>query len=222
MQPSRIVRSICIPTPGGLRRSCHEGTPLPSRVHDKKGRNLTSKPIPERIRWAVRVMAPEPDDRLLEIGCGPGVAVALVCQQLAGGRITAIDRSATAIRRAAARNAGHVAAGRAVLRTADLESLRPTDLPEGPGGYDKVFAMNVNLFWVRDPARELALVRALLRPGGALFLFYGYGTPGQAPATVPDVLAGHLSGGGFAVEPVAGAAVAGVVARPVRPRRPRA
>jgi SAM-dependent methyltransferase len=137
----------------------------------------------------VGVLAPGPEDRLLEIGCGPGVAVALVCEHLAGGRITAVDRSPIAIRRAAARNAGHVAAGRAVLRTAALESLRPEDLPEGPGGFDKVFAMNVNLFWVRDPARELELIRALLKPGGALFLFYGYGTPGQGPPTVPEAVA---------------------------------
>jgi SAM-dependent methyltransferase len=175
---------------------------------------LTTKPIPDRIRWAVRVMAPDPGDRLLEIGCGPGVAVSLVCEQLAGGRITAIDRSPTAIRRAAARNAGHVAAGRAVLRTADLESLRADDLPDGPGGYDKVFAMNVNLFWVRTPARELELIQTLLKPGGALFLFYGYGTPGRGPATVPGALAGHLTDGGFTVEALAGPSVAGVVARP--------
>jgi SAM-dependent methyltransferase len=160
-------------------------------------------------------MAPDPDDRLLEIGCGPGVAVALVCEHLAGGRITAIDRSPTAIRRAATRNAGHVAAGRAVLRAAALESLRPEDLPEGPGGFDKVFAMNVNLFWVRAPTRELDLVRALLKPGGALFLFYGYGTPGQGPVTLPEALPGHLADGGFAVEPITGPAVAGVVARQV-------
>ena len=158
-------------------------------------------------------MAPEPGDRLLEIGCGSGVAVSLVCERLAGGRITAIDRSPTAIGRAAARNAGHVAAGRAVLRTADLESLRPTDLPEGPGGYDKVFAMSVNLFWVCTPTRELDPIRALLKPDG---------TPGQGTATLPDTLAGHLTGGGFAVEPLTGPWVAGVVARPVRSRRSRA
>jgi SAM-dependent methyltransferase len=164
-------------------------------------------------------MAPDPADHLLEIGCGPGVAVALVCERLEGGRVTAIDRSPTAIRRAAARNAGHVAAGRAVLRTAALESLRPEDLPEGPGGFDKVFAMNVNLFWVRDPARELALIRALLRPGGTLSLFYGYGTPGQGPATVPGALLGHLAAAGFTAEVLTGPSVAGVVGRDRGPSR---
>ena len=164
-------------------------------------------------------MAPGPGDRLLEIGCGPGVAVSLVCERLQGGRIVAIDRSATAIDRATRRNAAHVAAGRAVFQTAALEALAPDDLPGGRDGFDTVFAMNVNLFWVRSPARELALIRSLLRPGGALYLFYGYGTPGQEAPTVPEALPGHLEAGGFGVESRTGPAVVGVVARPLRRRR---
>ena len=178
--------------------------------------------VPERIGWAVRTMAPGPDDQLLEIGCGPGVAVAAVCDLLTGGRITAVDRSATAIGRAARRNAGCVAAGRAVLRVAALESLGPDDLLAGGDGFDTVFAMNVNLFWVRDPARELELVRAVLKPAGALYLFYGYGTPGQGTPKVPEALTGHLEAGGFGVESRPGPAVVGVVARPLRRRRRRA
>jgi cyclopropane fatty-acyl-phospholipid synthase-like methyltransferase len=172
--------------------------------------------VPERIRWAVQVLAPAPGDHLLEIGCGPGVAVAAICQRLTGGRVVAIDRSATAIARATRRNADCIASGRAALRTVALEDLRPSDLPEGGDGFDKVFAMNVNLFWVRSQARELDLIRALLRPGGTLSLFYGYGTPGRGAATVPEAVVGHLTAGGFATEVRTGSSVAGVVARPVR------
>jgi SAM-dependent methyltransferase len=176
--------------------------------------------VPERIRWAVERLDPGPDEQLLEIGCGPGVAVALICERLAGGRIVAIDRSATAISRATRRNAEHIAAGKAVLRTMALEDLRPADVLGGAERFDKVLAMNVNLFWVRSPTRELDLVKRLLRPGGALYLFYGYGErpqPGKAgenAARVPEDLTGHLTESGFIVEVQQGPGVVCVAATP--------
>jgi SAM-dependent methyltransferase len=181
---------------------------------------MATKAIPERIRWAVEVLAPDSADRLLEIGCGPGVAVSVICERLAGGRIVAIDRSATAIGRAARRNADHVAAGRAVLLRVALEELEPADVLRGRERFDKVLAMNVNLFWVRRPARELDLIRRLLAPGGALHLFYGYGgapgpeTAGEAAAGVPGALVGHLRECGFAAEVRRGPSVVGVIATP--------
>jgi SAM-dependent methyltransferase len=177
--------------------------------------------VPERIRWAVDVLAPGPDEHLLEIGCGPGVAVALVCERLTGGRIVAIDRSATAIARATGRNAQHIATGRAVLRTAALERLTPADLPGGRTGFDKVFAMNVNLFWTRSPARELDLIRTLLAPGAALYLFYGYGSPPGAPTAprVPGALVERLAEHGFAAEITPGPGIVCVRASHERPGR---
>lgn len=178
--------------------------------------------VPERVRWAVEQLHPGPDEQLLEIGCGPGVAVALICERLAGGRIVAIDRSATAISRATQRNAEHTAAGKAVLLTMALEDLQPADMLVGAERFDKIFAMNVNLFWVRAPVRELGLIRAVLKPGGTLFLFYGYGTPGQGEPRVPEALFDHLADGGFSAESRTGPSVLGVAATPVRSRRRRA
>jgi SAM-dependent methyltransferase len=169
-----------------------------------------------RIRWAVDTLDPGPGDLLLEIGCGSGAAVSAVCERLAGGRIVAIDRSATAIGRAERRNAEQVAAGRAVLRVLDLEELEPADVLRGRERFDKVFAMNVNLFWVRSPRRELDLIRRLLRPGGALYLFYGYGgaSPPAGAAGVPGALTGHLTEAGFDVEVRTAGSLAAVVATP--------
>jgi SAM-dependent methyltransferase len=168
--------------------------------------------VPEHVRWAVEMLGPGPDDRLLEIGCGPGVSVTLICERLAGGRIVAIDRSATAISRAEKRNAAHVAAGKAVLRRMALEELQPSDVLVGGERFDTVFALNVNLFWVRSPASELELIKRLLRPDGALYLFYGYG--GRNAPRVPDVLTDHLTEHGFAVEVERGPGMLGVMAKP--------
>lgn len=131
---------------------------------------------PERLRWAVQMLNIAANDQVLEIGCGPGVAVSLVCDQLAGGRITAIDRSTTAIRQATMRNAEHLGSGKAVLRQLDLAAL---SLPGQR--FDKVFAINVNLFWVRPADAAWQIIKDHLGSAGLLYLFYD--TPGTDKAS---------------------------------------
>jgi SAM-dependent methyltransferase len=88
----------------------------------------------------------------------------------------------------------------------------------GADRFDKIFAMNVNLFWVRSPARELDLLKRLLGPGGALYLFYGYGErpqPGKdVMNAVPGALTGHLTESGFTVDVRQGPGVVCVAASP--------
>src|SRR5919202_1306242 len=114
----------------------------------------------ERFFWAVDTLQVRPADRLLEVGCGHGVAVSLVCERLTTGTITAIDRSPKMIEMAARRNREHVDAGRAALEAVALEG---EDL--APGGA-------VYIFWdarhsaperARDLGNELA---DRLREGG--------------------------------------------------------
>jgi len=47
----------------------------------------------ERLRLVVEQLDLRPDHRILEIGCGHGVAATLVCERLETGHLTAIDRS---------------------------------------------------------------------------------------------------------------------------------
>lgn len=123
---------------------------------------MSTRQAAERLVWTVDLLAIERDDQVLEIGCGHGVAVSLVCDRLgAGGCITAIDRSPKMISMAARRNADHVAAGVARFQTT---SLHEADF--GDAQFDKIFAVHVGVFLRGRPARELDVVKAHLAPGG--------------------------------------------------------
>jgi ubiquinone/menaquinone biosynthesis C-methylase UbiE len=126
---------------------------------------MASKPS-ERFVWAVDTLALDPADRVLEVGCGHGVAVSLVCERLTSGRITAIDRSKKMIEMAAQRNRDHVAAGRAVLTTAALE-----EADFGDQRFDKIFAFNVAPFWL-EPKKALGIVGRQLAADGAVYIFW--------------------------------------------------
>jgi ubiquinone/menaquinone biosynthesis C-methylase UbiE len=122
--------------------------------------------VSERLRSIVESLDIRPDDRVLEIGCGHGVAAALVCERLDEGFLTAIDRSAKMIEAATRRNAAYVAAGRAEFLVASLEQLEL-----GDRRFDKVFAVRVGLFH-REPDRATGLVEPWLAPGGQVLAFY--------------------------------------------------
>jgi trans-aconitate methyltransferase len=144
------------------------------------------------VARAVELVDPAPADEILEVGCGPGVAVALLCERLTDGRVTGIDRSATAIARATVRNAPHVASGRAVLRVLPLAELEPVGPP-----FDAALAVNVNLFWVGPADTEIALLHERLRPGGTLWAVYE--SPGRDGARrVEPAVRSQLERHGFA------------------------
>lgn len=120
----------------------------------------------ERLRAIVAGLEIEPGDRVLEIGCGHGVAATFVCERLDGGRLTAIDRSPKMIEAAAQRNATYVEAGKAEFLVATLERL---DLDERR--FDTIFAVRVGLFY-REPERAHGLAERWLAPGGTIAAFF--------------------------------------------------
>jgi SAM-dependent methyltransferase len=125
----------------------------------------------------------ESGDRVLEIGCGRGVAISLVCEHLINGTITAVDRSRTAVEGAINRNREAVATGKARILAGEIG-----DVDLGSDRYHKIFAVNVNLFWVRSPAVELDLVKRLLRPGAALYVFYEPPDAGRTAELTANVM----------------------------------
>ena len=152
-------------------------------------------PIPARIRWAVDLMDIRADDKVLEIGCGPGAAAELMCSRLepGRGRLFAIDRSESGVDRTRRRNAAAIEDKRLTVRQIDLATLR---VPVKR--LTKAFAFNVNLFWVRACQDEVALLHERLRPGGTVGLFYDAPRVEQVPEIVAKASA-SLEQGGFRV-----------------------
>lgn len=137
----------------------------------------------ERFVWAVDTLAIQPHQRLLEIGCGHGVAVSLVCEKLTTGTIVAIDRSPKMIAMATRRNRAHITAGRA-----RLEAVALHDANFGRRRFDKIFAFNVAPFWL-EPEAALRIVRKQLAKGGTFYLFWDarHTAPGRAQDLVKQL-----------------------------------
>ncbi len=165
---------------------------------------------PDRVRWALEVIDPGPADDLLEIGCGAGVAASLVCARLRSGRLLAVDRSPVAVERTARRNQDHVAAGRLAVRQSELHALDVS-----AAEFDAAYAIDVNVFWTRQPGPELTVLARALRPSGRLLVLYGSGGPTPAGRVTGAVTTALRQEGFVDVTMLAGAGGFGVSARTV-------
>lgn len=121
--------------------------------------------LPERLLWALEILSIEPSDRLLELGCGQGAIVAPICKRLVTGTITAVDQSEKAIQIALRNNAELVSAGKASFLVSEIRRLDLTG-----NRFDKIFAFNVNQFWM-DAKHELEAIKDLMTADGTLYIF---------------------------------------------------
>ena len=131
----------------------------------------------ERNRWVVALLAVRPADRVLEIGFGPGVAIA----ELVGagaGHVYGIDHSDVMVRQASKRNAAAITAGRVTLVNAPADQLPPA--LDGP--FDVILAVNSLGFWPA-PAERLAELRRRLAPGGRIAIVSQPRCPGATAST---------------------------------------
>jgi len=131
----------------------------------------------ERNRWVVSLLAVRPADRVLEIGFGPGVAIAELARAGAG-HVYGTDHSEVMVRQASKRNAAAIRAGRVTLVNASADQLPPA--LDGP--FDVILAVNSLGFWPA-PAERLAELRRRLAPGGRIAIASQPRCPGATAST---------------------------------------
>jgi SAM-dependent methyltransferase len=147
-----------------------------------------------RNAWAVSLLDVRPDDRVLEIGFGPGLAIRELSRIAHAGYVCGIDHSEVMVRKARRRNADGFRRGLVDLRLGSVDALPAFDAP-----FDKILAVNALLFWHEPDARVEAL-RRLLRPGGLLAVAHqprGPGASDEAAGAEGRAMAATLARAGF-------------------------
>ncbi len=113
-----------------------------------------------RNEWVISILEIEPEHRVLEIGCGPGLALEHAAKAANRGLVVGVDHSELMVQVAAKRNAAAVSEGRVEVAHGTVE-----DWLEGGRRFDRVYAVNVAQFWDSPEATLRALHDAIV-PGG--------------------------------------------------------
>jgi ubiquinone/menaquinone biosynthesis C-methylase UbiE len=114
---------------------------------------------------AITALDVQPDDHVLELGCGPGHGLALLAARAPRGIVFGLDQSSEMVSQARAANRAAVRSGSVRLFQSRFEQL-----PFPDRSMDKVLAVNVAYFW-QDSGRVLNEVRRVLRPGGLVSVY---------------------------------------------------
>jgi trans-aconitate 2-methyltransferase len=116
----------------------------------------------------VELLAPQPGERILDLGCGTGHLTARIAD--AGAEVVGIDASPAMIEEARRNFAGRP---RLRFEVADARTFaRAAELAAEIGRFDAVFS-NAVLHWVRPPEDAVRAIRAALRPGGRFVAEFG-------------------------------------------------
>jgi ubiquinone/menaquinone biosynthesis C-methylase UbiE len=136
----------------------------------------------ECAAWVARLLEVRPDDKVLEVGFGPGTGIEFLARAALRGFVAGVDPSKEMVAQASARNAEAIANGRVDLRLGSAESL-----PFAANTFDKTMAINSLQIWP-DAIAGLREISRVLRSGGEIALGF---TPhsGRQKAGISELLA---------------------------------
>lgn len=110
--------------------------------------------------WTLSLLQIANGEDVLEIGFGPGRAIASIVKTCPGAQVAGIDHSATMLEMASARNRAAIGRGQVALTRGSV-----TQLPFGDACFDKLYSINCIYFWP-DAVAGLREIHRVLKPGG--------------------------------------------------------
>jgi SAM-dependent methyltransferase len=111
--------------------------------------------VPSLGAAALGLLAPEPGEIILDLGCGDGALTALIEQ--AGAKVIGLDASPEMVEAARARGID--------AYVADAQALDLDQAAQRFGQFDAAFS-NAALHWMLDPVAVATGVLGMLKPGG--------------------------------------------------------
>jgi cyclopropane fatty-acyl-phospholipid synthase-like methyltransferase len=104
-------------------------------------------------------------DKLLEIGYGPGIGISMIAESCSSCTVHGIDFSQLMYKRASKYNKRFIDAGQVSLQYGDF-----LQVPVTQDDYDKVFCLNVVYFW-KELKGPFTKVFSSLKKGGSFHMF---------------------------------------------------
>ncbi len=115
-----------------------------------------------RNAWIISLLDVQPEDRVLEVGSGPGAAIQVLADLARNGTVVGIDSSPLMLRQATRRNVRAVRAGRVQLRQGSALAL-----PFEDASFDKALTINSVQIWP-DSFAGIKELQRVLKPGGLI------------------------------------------------------
>lgn len=149
----------------------------------------------DRNRWTVDLLNIQPTDYILELGCGPGLALQSCLTRATEGLVVGLDHSETMLAQARTRNRRAIMDKQLELRLGSLEELSGSSEQ-----YDKIYSVNVIQF-LDDLHVAFSIFSDHIKPGGIVATTYM--PRGQHPSRakarqMADAVTQHMANTGFA------------------------
>ncbi len=118
----------------------------------------------EMNTYAKQILDINPEDNILEIGCGTGMLIKEISRELETGVIDGIDFSKTMVSIAIKNNRSNIKNGKVHIHNADFDKF-----PFQENIYDKIISINTIYFW-ENPDFTISKILKLLKPNGKLVI----------------------------------------------------
>ena len=127
----------------------------------------------QRNKWGISLLNLRPNDNVLEIGFGPGIAIKMMSEKIDTGSIYGIDHSELMLRNATDRNIEAINSGKVKLFLGSVGELPKFDRP-----IDKILDINSFQFW-QNLGEQLISLKNKMALNGTIALVHQPRKPGS-------------------------------------------